>query len=353
MENRSARFVLGLAATLLLLGGPTLQAQGEYPQTAFANAPFAGTFCSDMSWDPVTNRLFAADLSTGITYIYNSTLGLIGNIPSVFPAGSVVTGVATAPVTGQLFWSVFNGAGAADLWSAPNAATPATLVGPIMSFSSLPLGIDCDSAFSNIIYTNDFGIPFMSAIDYTGAFGGFCQYPGTASTGIAHRIGTFVEVTTDALGVGVTTHFSAMDLATCTALDNVGVPVYFPGLSIWSFDYGPFTPTQGRTLYLYESVTNSITHVSMHRSSMRGDADNDTLITNADANFIIAFLFGAGPAPGCFDAADADDSGAIGIGDATLILAFVAGTGPAPPAPNACGYDPTPDPLRCDFSLCP
>lgn len=353
MRNRSVCFPLGLAWTLALLAATSLEAQGEPPESVFTVAPFAGLFCSDTSWDPTTGQLYAVDAITGVTHIYGPALNLIGNIPSAFPVGSLVTGIATDPGSGQLFWSVFNGTNA-DLWSAPDATTPATFAGFINSISGTPIGMDCDNILTNTIYVNEAGLPFMSVIDYAGGFTNvFCTYPGTTSTGIAHRVGNFVELTTDALGAGAATHFAALEFTSCAALENVGVPLNLPGFSVWGFDYGPLTETLGRTMFFYESATNSLAHVSMHRTNVRGDADNSGTVSITDAVFIIAFLFGGGPGPGCMDSADADDDGAVGMGDAAFIAAFVSGTGPAPPAPNTCGYDPTPDGLRCDLSPCP
>jgi hypothetical protein len=86
----------------------------------------------------------------------------------------------------------------------------------------------------------------------------------------------------------------------------------------------------------------------------RGDPDGDGRLSVADAALLLLFLFLAGPAPGCLDAADADDDGRIDATDPVLILRwlFASGTAPAPPGPPPapCGRDPEgPGPgLGCD-----
>lgn len=81
---------------------------------------------------------------------------------------------------------------------------------------------------------------------------------------------------------------------------------------------------------------------------VRGDASGDDNIDIGDAVFILGFLFNAGAAPPCMDAADAGDDGAVNIGDAVYLLTFLFSNGPQPPLPYpAPGGDPTPDTLGC------
>ncbi|MBI4600938.1 MAG: CotH kinase family protein [Planctomycetes bacterium] len=86
----------------------------------------------------------------------------------------------------------------------------------------------------------------------------------------------------------------------------------------------------------------------------RGDVDGDAEVTIADAVALLWFLFLGGNALDCADAADADDNGHTGLADAVGILEhlFRAGRPPAAPGPAACGPDPTPDGLSCDYSAC-
>jgi len=62
------------------------------------------------------------------------------------------------------------------------------------------------------------------------------------------------------------------------------------------------------------------------------------------------FLFLGGTDLECAKSADADDSGALNLSDAVFVLSylFMAGMPPAQPFP-ACGTDPTPDGLTCEF----
>jgi formylglycine-generating enzyme required for sulfatase activity len=86
----------------------------------------------------------------------------------------------------------------------------------------------------------------------------------------------------------------------------------------------------------------------------RGDADAGGTLNLTDAVFTLSFLFCAGPAPRCLDAADADDNGAIQITDAIYTLNHLFLGGPPLPAPGgACGPDPTEDGLGCrQFAGC-
>ncbi len=88
---------------------------------------------------------------------------------------------------------------------------------------------------------------------------------------------------------------------------------------------------------------------------IRGDADQNNQVDDADVTFIMNYLLMGGSKPKCMDAADADDNGVVDIGDTTFILHYVNGGGPPPPAPFPdCGPDPTSDTLTCDqYDYCP
>ena len=94
---------------------------------------------------------------------------------------------------------------------------------------------------------------------------------------------------------------------------------------------------------------------SADQQFVRGDANQDYQVDEADAYFIMDYLLGGGPSPECMDSADADDSGTVDISDATFILNYkFLGTAPPPPPFPDCGPDPTEDSLRCDkYDLCP
>ena len=76
---------------------------------------------------------------------------------------------------------------------------------------------------------------------------------------------------------------------------------------------------------------------------INGDSNNDEVVNNLDAFFLISFQFEGGAAPTCNDAADANDDGMIDNLDTLLILNYVYldGPDPAPPFPT-CGTGPTP-----------
>lgn len=79
----------------------------------------------------------------------------------------------------------------------------------------------------------------------------------------------------------------------------------------------------------------------------RGDADGDGELVIGDPILVLTHLFAQGPAPGCLDAADGNDDGRVDIADAIATLNAIFLSRPLP-APEACGADPTPDPLSCD-----
>lgn len=49
---------------------------------------------------------------------------------------------------------------------------------------------------------------------------------------------------------------------------------------------------------------------------IRGDANQQSLVTQEDADFILAYLYSGGPAPKCMDSADWNDDGRVDISDA-------------------------------------
>jgi hypothetical protein len=82
---------------------------------------------------------------------------------------------------------------------------------------------------------------------------------------------------------------------------------------------------------------------------IRGDADGTGVIDLTDAVFALEYLFMAGQAPGCLEAADADDSGVLDLTDPIYTLEYLFLAGPVPPAPfPSPGTDPTADSLGCE-----
>lgn len=86
---------------------------------------------------------------------------------------------------------------------------------------------------------------------------------------------------------------------------------------------------------------------------LRGDANNDTQVNEADAAYISSWLFKGGSSPPCIDAADVNDDGRINIADSAYLNNYLFMGGPMPPAPYPwCNHDPTPDSLACNYSAC-
>ena len=88
---------------------------------------------------------------------------------------------------------------------------------------------------------------------------------------------------------------------------------------------------------------------------IRGDADQDGIVTLNDGISTLGFLFlgDAGLVSQCLDAADANDDGAVELVDAVLVLNFLFLGAPPPPAPGPfeCGVDTTDDALGCESFL--
>ncbi|MGE3165562.1 MAG: DUF1800 family protein [Planctomycetota bacterium] len=86
----------------------------------------------------------------------------------------------------------------------------------------------------------------------------------------------------------------------------------------------------------------------------RGDFDTDGGLSISDAVQLLGYLFLAGTASPCADAADVDDNGAINLADAVSLLQYLFASGSAPPAPGPllCGPDPTGDTLGCNTYDC-
>jgi hypothetical protein len=85
----------------------------------------------------------------------------------------------------------------------------------------------------------------------------------------------------------------------------------------------------------------------------RGDVNQDGDVDLSDAIFLFDYLFLAGRAVRCLDAADANDDGTMApdISDGIYLLDFLFLGGPVPgaPGPKQCGYDP---PDIADFMEC-
>jgi PKD repeat protein len=65
---------------------------------------------------------------------------------------------------------------------------------------------------------------------------------------------------------------------------------------------------------------------------IRGDCDGNTLVNISDIVYLIAYIFGGGPAPNPYEAGDADSNGTVNISDAAFLVAYIFGGGP-PPGP--------------------
>jgi streptogramin lyase len=87
-------------------------------------------------------------------------------------------------------------------------------------------------------------------------------------------------------------------------------------------------------------------------SYRRADANQDTRVNIADPIFLVQWLFLAGPAPPCREAADVQPDSRTDIADAIRLVNYLFLGGPAPGAPfPACA--PAAAPLGCASPVCP
>jgi len=115
-----------------------------------------------------------------------------------------------------------------------------------------------------------------------------------------------------------------------------------------------YTLSNGDTLYIYTSMA-SVRDNSLKGSSglvglqvtidkakqwfndllfgpdyICGDADSSGSVDISDAVYLIAYIFGGGPAPDPLAAGDPDCSGSVDISDAVYLIAYIFGGGPVP-----------------------
>ncbi len=93
--------------------------------------------------------------------------------------------------------------------------------------------------------------------------------------------------------------------------------------------------------------------IEVRESFIRGDANFDRVVDIADPVYKLNYIFGAGPAPICLDAADANNDTGIDISDPIWLLNYLFKGGPQPPEPfPQPGVDPSDDgsgSLGCDI----
>ncbi len=106
------------------------------------------------------------------------------------------------------------------------------------------------------------------------------------------------------------------------------------------------------TLFVANSVTGTLFKLLLAAGGtdfIRGDANQDLNIDVSDATYLLNYLYAAGPAPDCLDAADVNDNGVIDLSDSLYLILHLFLSAPPPPAPYPdSGADPTfTDPFSC------
>ena len=137
-----------------------------------------------------------------------------------------------------------------------------------------------------------------------------------------------------------------VEVATATPQDTF-VMVSLPGA-------GSYTLQVNATSSCGAALSGSTTEASCEARFRRGDHNGDGSLDISDALSLLGYIFNNG-ATNCMDAGDANDDGGVDVSDAVRVLLHLFGnTGPLPAPHGACGSDPTPDNLDCQFELgCP
>lgn len=96
-------------------------------------------------------------------------------------------------------------------------------------------------------------------------------------------------------------------------------------------------------------IRSGIIQLTFPPTFIRGDANDNGILSISDPIYLLNYLFRGGPIPPCGDAADANDDGEIDIADVVRIVVylFAEGTIPPPSPPGPPGFDPTLDGLGC------
>jgi len=200
-----------------------------------------------------------------------------------------------------------------------------------------------DTALHRIVWVDRYGFP----PDPDDPDQAICVPPGTS--GIVPSNGLAVSPETGFLQIGI---------------ENGSIHEVNRYCNVTPFDINPAIPDgplssirikdfaySGHIMYVTSPATNSIFKILAYPTGkpfVRGETNGDGKVDIGDVVFCLQYLFEAGLAPACLDAADANDDGRIDISDPVYLLFFLFDEGPPPPPPYPeAGLDPT---LADDFS---
>jgi hypothetical protein len=109
--------------------------------------------------------------------------------------------------------------------------------------------------------------------------------------------------------------------------------IYFPPSGSWRFgDYqGAYPPT----FHGFQSTSMSNPDApaicfDIVKNFVCGDGDGNEIVNISDAVYLIAYIFGGGPAPDPLLAGDCDCNLIVNISDAVYLIAYIFGGGPPP-----------------------
>ncbi len=116
------------------------------------------------------------------------------------------------------------------------------------------------------------------------------------------------------------------NILTITVPYSIGHPELWPTLCIGRAGEAPLCCMPAP----HDSCQVGFTIENRNYDCKCGDADNNGMWTVSDPVYLVAYIFGGGPAPVAICAGDADGSKIVTISDAVYLIVFIFGGGPAP-----------------------
>jgi len=203
------------------------------------------------------------------------------------------------------------------------------------------------------------GLQF-DTLDFTGNSGLYEQdSPGNDSNDRLQPTGSVPGIAPDLLGInaGVVWESSqGYGVAVLYVPDLPGIPFVGgnqgPKILGSGSEYGGYC---GDDVEVTTKMSISLKGITDFGEFLRGDCNDDGTCDLADMIFLLSHLFLGGPGGTCAAACDVNDDDIVDLADAIAKFTFLfTGGAPPPPPSGACGFDPTPGSLTCDFyGSCP
>lgn len=327
--------------------------------------PFAGTAIYDLAVEPAQGRLFATDPigagGSGRIFLYGADLELLGEIPSPFERPGSIAFVPEIRFE--------SGDGGGQDVVIRDVLAVAQTDGSLLSLVDL-------EGNSKTTFPLELGVE-------GGKVGGLAYLPGSQQFACLETT-THEVVVVSKYGRRVAsckppdifflpdmdmglTHDPVRDTYLATFADGYVRELYTGACARGEFEFPLEATGEGfaepgsvggiqifsNTLFVARRDANAIFQTLLFPFTpefLRGDFDRNGAVDLTDAVLVARYLFQAGDAPSCDDAADANDDAVLDISDPVFLLFFLFLQGPPPPAPFPDpGIDPTfRDNLGCE-----